>query len=147
VSDILIVQKETTKQHTVFAGISVTRQPSGVLVLPDRGINKLYPLVCDGEDSSGWKGTSWGFIYTREKIMLSKGTLGSFYSSVNLHQFLHNSDWNLYENKHKEQQVFVEARNYKCFWHNNIPCPTLLTHLPRPLFQNTQPTGPRDSTI
>jgi hypothetical protein len=60
----------------VFAGINVARQPGGVPVLSDRGINKLYPLVCDGEDSDGWKGTSWGFVYTGEKIMLSRGMLG-----------------------------------------------------------------------
>ena len=56
----------------------MARQSGGEPVLLDGGINKLYPLVCDGEDSGGWKGTSWGFIYTTNGIMLSRGTSSSF---------------------------------------------------------------------
>jgi len=67
----------------VFAGINVTRQSGGVPVLPDGGVNRLYPLVCDGEDICGWKGTSWGFIHTTDGIILSRGTLDSFNSPVN----------------------------------------------------------------
>lgn len=65
------------KQRTVFAGINITKQ--GTRVLLDAGISKLYPLVSGGEDAgSGWKGTSWGFVYTKEMIMLAKGTLVDF---------------------------------------------------------------------
>lgn len=57
----------------------MARQSGGIPVLLDGGVNKLRPLVCGGtEDSGGWKGTSWGFIYTRGKIMFSRGALGSY---------------------------------------------------------------------
>jgi hypothetical protein len=58
----------------VFAGITLTQQPSGVPVLPDTGVGKLYPLICEGEGSGGWTGSSWGFVFVKNKIMLSNGT-------------------------------------------------------------------------
>jgi hypothetical protein len=72
---MLTARKATAKRRTVFTGINITRQASGTPILPDAGVSKLYPLVSSGEEAdSGWKGTSWGFVYTKEKIVLAKGT-------------------------------------------------------------------------
>jgi hypothetical protein len=69
------VWKATVKRRSVFAGISLVRQPGGPSVLPDAGVSKLCPLVCEGEGSEGWKGSSWGFIFVNDRIMLSNGML------------------------------------------------------------------------
>ena len=36
-------------------------------------ISDLYPLVSGGEGAGS--GASWGFVYTKEKIVLAKGML------------------------------------------------------------------------
>ena len=71
----LTAWKATVKQQDVFAGISLTWQPGGAPVLPDAGVSKLYPLVYEGEGSEGWKGSSWGFVFVKDRIMLSNGAL------------------------------------------------------------------------
>jgi len=60
----------------------VARQLGGVPVLSDGGVSRLYPLVCDGEDNGGWKGTSWGFIHTTNGITLTRGMLNSLNPSA-----------------------------------------------------------------
>jgi len=62
--------------------------------------------------------------------VLSRGTLGVFDLSVDLCQFSYNSDWDLHENRWKEQQVFVDAMDYKYFRCSNDTHTTILTHLP-----------------
>ena len=72
---VLTIWKATVKRRNIFAGITLTRQPGGVPVLPDAGVGKLYPLVCEGEGNGGWKGSSWGFVFVKDSIILSNGTL------------------------------------------------------------------------
>jgi len=63
------------KRRDVFAGITVTQQQGGAPALQDAGVSKLYPLVCEGEGGGGWKGSSWGFVFVKDRIMLSNGML------------------------------------------------------------------------
>jgi len=70
---VLIIRKVTVKRRRVFAGIVLTLQPDALPILPDAGVGKLYPLTCVGEGSEGWKGSSWGFVFTMDRIMLSNG--------------------------------------------------------------------------
>lgn len=70
---MLTIRKATDKRRNVFAGITLAQQPGGVPILSDAGISKLYPLVCKGEGGEGWKGSSWGFVFTNDRIVLSNG--------------------------------------------------------------------------
>ena len=70
----LTIWKTTIKRRNVFAGITLALQPGAIPILPDAGVSKLYPLACEGEGNEGWKGSSWGFVFVMDRIMLSNGT-------------------------------------------------------------------------
>jgi len=67
--------ERVTKQQKIFGGINLVRELGGPQVLLGAGVNTMHPLECEGEDSlhEGWKGTSWGFVYTQQKVMLARG--------------------------------------------------------------------------
>ena len=63
------------KRRNVFTGITLTQESGGTLPLLDAGVNKLHPLISEGEKSGGWTGSSWGFVFVKDRVMLSNGTL------------------------------------------------------------------------
>ena len=66
--------KVTTKRKSIFGGIDLTGQPGGAELLVNGGVSKLYHLICEGEDVRE-NGTSWGFVYIKDRIMLARGTV------------------------------------------------------------------------
>lgn len=69
---VLAALKITTTRKSIFSGINLNSQSGGLLV--SGGVSKLYNLICEGEDVEG-NGTSWGFVYTKDKITLARGTV------------------------------------------------------------------------
>lgn len=59
-------------RQSIFNGVDVPGQPSGSELLVSGGVSKLYQLICEGEDVGG-NGSSWGFVFTKDKIMLARG--------------------------------------------------------------------------
>lgn len=66
--------KAAKTRKLIFGGVDITGRPSGNELLIGGGISKLYHLICEGERVEE-NGTSWGFVYTREKIMLARGAV------------------------------------------------------------------------
>ena len=56
----------------IYSSIDLEEQPSANELLIGGRVSKLYHLICGGK-SMEENGTSWGLVYTREKIMLARG--------------------------------------------------------------------------
>jgi hypothetical protein len=62
--------KAAAVRKSVFSTVRLPGVTNGAELLITGGVNQLYHLVCEGEDV-GVNGTSWGFVFAEDKIMLA----------------------------------------------------------------------------